>query len=270
VTWKGAIAFAGIVVHIALYNRVKSRTSESFRMLAPNGRPIAQVLQDSDGKIVDRDQVRKGVAAGPDEWTALSEEAANKIAEGERSKILDPSGFAPLDTIPLELATASYEVRADEKVAGADRSVNVLWNGLRAAKLAFVTQITVRSGSRDAILVLWADDRGLWATALPFEAECNGLSQPGFTEDERAADLFSRVIGASYTVKPFAHADYVSDYATRRQAVIDAVLAGKEVEAPASARPEAEVVDLMAALEALAAARPETKTEVEPSQGAAA
>lgn len=248
-TWRGAIEFNGFPINIALWPKVKSSRGESFRTLAPDGQPVKQVYLDSSGEQVTTAECSKGVETEKGVFKTLSPEAVERIQEGEKSSVLGASYFAPIESIPLEGSTNAYYVTADEKVAGADSSANVLWNGLRAQGLAYVTQATLRAGSADVVLVVWASDKGLEAVALPFRPQVWERPAAAFAEDGAAADLFAQFIDDD-EVRPFNLDDFTSAYSERRKAVVDAELAGETVQGPEPAATEAAVPDLMAALKA--------------------
>lgn len=266
-SWTGAIDLGGFPVHIALYNRVRSTRGESFRMIAPNGGGVSQQLVDSDGEPVERAACGRGVERGG-ALIPLSQEALDTIGKAERSTTLEPGAFAPIDTVPLDLSTTSYAVVPDGKVAGADGPVMILWNGLLARGLAYITTITVRSGSRDGILAIYAKDDGLYAAAIPFEAEVNATPEVEWTVDPKAREVFSAFVEAQYAsiTGPFDHTAFESEYATRREQVLDKVLSGAEVEAPAAPAPADSTPDLLANLEAAVAeaSKPKGKAKAKP------
>lgn len=247
-TWRGAIDVGGFPVHVALYNRVKSRAGESFRMLAPNGQPVSQCLKDTEGNEVERSECGRGVEVAPGKFARLTDEQIELIGKAERSVTLKPEQFCPVNSIPFELGTSSYVVTADSKVPGSEDSTNVLWNGLRGNKLAYVTRITIRSGSRDSILVIYPDEEGLLAIALPYLEEMHELPRGEFKRDKRAADLFKAFIESSgIEVKDFDHTKLHSEYKRRREQVLAQVLSGKAVEVVEAKQPDK--ADLMAVLE---------------------
>lgn len=252
--WKGAVEFGGFPVHVRLFSRKKSRGSESFRTLAPNGLPVKSQYVDTEGNPVERSETSKGVEVSKDSFVALSPDAVEQIASMEKSTSVEPRQFSPLESVPLELATMSYVVIPDKDVAGADGPVNVLWNGLRKQNLAYCTQVAMRSGSRDSILVLYARDDGLYAAALPFGAELTDTPSHEFTEDKKAQGLFSQFVAASYKdeLGSFDLSEYESEHAERRQKAIDAALSGKPVQMPEAPEQPAGG-DLMAVLEAAVA-----------------
>jgi non-homologous end joining protein Ku len=253
IAWRGAVEFSGFPVNLALYARVRgSKGNGSFRMLAPNtGNPVAQQLVDSEtGAVVERAETRKGVEVAKDTYEALSDEQVALIEDGAKTQLAELRQFAPLDTIDWTLATATYAVRADDKVPGSASAVNILWNGLQSTGLAYLTQMSMRAGS-DVILAIYADEGGMWAATLPFEHVVYDVPEPSFEPDPKARALFAQVVEAHYgdQVKGYDPADYASEAKARRDAVVAAVLAGSEVEAPeAKPVPAApSLMDLMAA-----------------------
>jgi DNA end-binding protein Ku len=247
--WRGALDLGGFPVNVALYSRTKSQRSESFRILAPDGQPRIQQYVDTAGNVLTKDECRQAVEVSKGQFVPLTDEAVELINDRQRSTVLEPEAFVPTDTLPLDLAITTYAVRADDKVPGADRSVNVVWNGLRASELAYVTKLTPRAGSVDSILVVYATTDGLWAATLPFAAELYEVPPAEFVTDDQQASVFETAILANQTVQPFDHSQYVSEYRTRRQAAIDAALSGEQLVAPVA--PQAsQVPDLMAALSA--------------------
>lgn len=271
-TWRGAIELAGFPVHVALYNRVKSdRNGGGFRMLGTDDKPVKQALVESGeyAKLekdpltkvatIGRNDTRKGVEIGKDQYKALPQTAIDKISEAERTTQVTPKCFVPVDTLPVELADKAMVVVPDDKVAGSEQSVNLLWNGLLDTGYAYCTEVTLRSGSRDAILCLYAHPEGLYAVTLPFEHDLSPVPTFEYTDDDKARALFSKVVEGEYQVRDsFVLSEFVSTYRERREKAIDAALAGKKVEAPKA--PSFTGRNLMDALEESVKAAPGAKS----------
>lgn len=258
--WRGAVEFAGFPVNVKLSNRVKSRSGESFKTLAPDGKPVRSIYIDSNDEPVDRANTSKGIEIGKDDWKPLTQEAVDSIAAAEKDSIVTPRTFAPVDTVPLELAVTAYSVVPDDKVPGAEKSVNTLWNGLRESGLAYTTEVVLKAGSRDAILVLYARSDGLYAVTLPYAVELHQPESFDWQRDDAQAEAFTRFVEGEYQQREFDHSEYESGWRARRQAAIDAVLNGKKVKAQPKAKAEAATPDLMSALEAsVESAKPATK-----------
>jgi non-homologous end joining protein Ku len=261
-SWSGALEVSGFPVPVVFYPRVKKLRNESFKTLAPDGKPVHQQYIDSEGKPVE--ETRKGVEVAKGTYVPMTDEALEAIGEGSRSTLVVPEEFVPLESVPLHFAIERWAVRPNERVPGSEKSVNILWNGLCSTKLAYIAKITTRSGAHDSILAVYADSDGLWAAALPFAAELYDVPATDcFVLDRAAGDLFASFVGARQinnekTSTAFAHEKFASEYAARREAAIAAVLAGESV--PVAKTTPTATVDLMAALEAsVKAAKPKTK-----------
>lgn len=247
IAWRGAIEFAGFNVNVALYSRVKKARNQSFRNIAPDGQPVKQLVVDSKGKPVKADAIRKGYETSKDTFAIMTPEALEQINSGVKTKVAALAGLAPRESIALDLAIDRFAVRPDEKVAGAESAANIMWNGLRDTGLAYTTQVSL-SGGADAILALYADERGFWGALLPFEGELYEVPTHEFTTDAKASALFAQVVEQQHEVADFDHAAFKSEYSARRLAAIQSVIDGKPVEVTADAEPESTVPDLMAVL----------------------
>ena len=261
VAWRGAIEMGGFPINVALYSRVKKQRTESFRTLAPNGQPVKNKQVDSDGNPVDSDSTQKGVEVSKDQYVPLTEEALEKIKEGGKTKIAKPDSFCPLESIDLTLAIDRFAVRPDSKVPVSDAAVNIVWNGLRSTGSAYVSQVTLRGGSHDSVLVLYATETDFFGALLPFEEELYPVPEADFTRDEQQEQLVAQVIDQQYEKGEFEHGKYRSEYRARRQQAIEAVLSGAEVPEPEQT-PTQQTPDLMAML-SQAVAKPKGKTKVE-------
>lgn len=252
-SWSGALTLAGLPIHVRLYPRVKSRSSESFKRLAPTDQqPVKQQLVDTGGGVVAQSDCLSGVEVAKGTFKALPPEAVELIGSAERSSVLEPEQFCPLASVPLELTITSYAMTPDEKIPGSDMGVKIVWNGLRAGELAYITQITPRAGSRDSVLVVWADATGLYANTLPFDQELQTVPEWDMVEDEDQAATFEAFVQANYSdmLGEFDHAAFTSAYKERRAEAVQAALKGEAIVVPEVEQAKAAVPDLMAAMQA--------------------
>lgn len=250
--WTGAIMFAGFPIHVRAYPLVKSKSSDSFKTLAPTDKlPVAQQLVDGSGAVVERAECLKGHEVSKGKFVALDPAAVEMIRNAEATPEIDPERFAPLDTVPLHLASGHFALRPNEKVPGAEGPVGILWNGLRASERALITKWVPRAGARDGLVAITATESDLHAHQLPFADELAELPAYEFEENEQAAQMFDQFVGMNYPTDPFDHAAFESDYLARRQAAIDAALKGETIEAPKKADDgKLGAPDLMAAMAA--------------------
>jgi non-homologous end joining protein Ku len=270
-SWKGAVTFAGFPIHVAMYQRIRSRSADSFKMLGSDDKPVRSILvesgeyekleKDPHAKVltIGRNDTKRGVPIGKDEYVALTENQREAIAEGERSTVVEPDELVPVATVPFDLKDKSMFVVPDKKVPGSEASVDALYSYLSDTEQAYVTEVTLRSGSRDSILVLYPGKGGLLAVTLPFGEELN--DEPGGyarTYNEQAAQVLGRAAEA-YETHDFDFEVHESSYMERREQAIDAALNGVEPTQAKSKPPKTTGVDLMSALEEGIGAAPTAK-----------
>ena len=261
-TWRGAVGVGPFSVPVALYPRQKSTKDLSFKYLSKDGGPVKQAYvtkEDFDRieadpetqvTVLPKESLRRGVEEAEDQFFVIPDASVEAIKERERSRLVQPNSYCPLHTVPRELSRASYKVMPDDKVAGSEASYAGVWNGLFGTGLAYCTQITIRGGARDSILVLYAQGDGIYAEAMPFESELHDVPEIELETDQKAANVFARFIEASDEpiLEEFDHSRFSSTAQAQRQAAIDEAKEGKAITAPEPAEAPA-VPDLVAALE---------------------
>lgn len=253
-SWSGAITFAGFPIGVKAYNVHKSPSKDSFKSLCECHRaPIAQPKTCSvSGDAVT--ETLKGHEASKDSFVVVDMGEA-----APSSAALEPEKIVSVASLPLELASGTYRLVASD--AANEKSVAILYRSLRKLDAAYVTHLTMRAGSRDALTVIYAADDGLAAATLPHLTELNdipsGEGVTGVEISDAETAMFEQAINTLYGgVQSFSHEAFASAYHQRRDAAIEAALKGEKVVAPAAA-PAPVVPDLMAALSAsLAAAKP--------------
>jgi non-homologous end joining protein Ku len=256
--WRGAVEIKvngfPIPVNIALEPRTsKLKPPSSFRLVSPEGEAVGQTyITDDDSWRGSVGECARAIENDEGKWVVLDNDTISAIRDSERSTLVEPDSFAPIDTLDLATAHASFAVQPDSKQPGAERQVEVVWNGLRYAKLAYITRIVMRGGALDGIVAIYADEHGLWAVTMPFEAEIKADVKPAVWEaNDEVGAMFAQAIEASYEVKPYDPADHPSVHHGRQVELLKQALAGNVIEAP-KPEPTVEVPDLMAALAASA------------------
>ena len=256
--WKGAIEIkvngVPFPANVLFNARKKSTRGPGFKMVGPDGLPpVGRKYEATSGNEITSDDIRKAVSVGRGKQAVLhplSSEAVETITDQGKTVMMEADYLAPVASLPVEDALMSYDVTPDLEVAGAERSVNVLWNGLRATGLAYVSHATI--GTRDSIVAIWAGDidEGLKAVSLPFVAEMYPpTGYDAWQVDQEQGNVMAQSFEQEYEIKTaFDHKAFASDYEARRNAVIDKVLAGQDVPAPEAPKPTEAAPDLMAML----------------------
>jgi non-homologous end joining protein Ku len=244
-------------VNVELYARVRSTRNKSFRNLAPSGQPIeSKSLDPATGESVS--SPRKGWDVGKGQFVVMPPEALSEMSKAEKTKVLRAEQYADLDSIDLSMAINRYAVRPDPDVAASDQAVTIVWNGLHNLRKAYVAPMTM-SASNESVLVIYANDDGLWAAALPFVDELYPVPTFSFEKSDQAAALFEQMLEDDPKVGEFDHERYVGECRKRREEIIERVVAGGVVETtPDEPEPQPQP-DLMALLAKAVEAKKTTK-----------
>jgi non-homologous end joining protein Ku len=247
-TWRGGLEVPGGAVAVTLWPQAKDPSKDGFKQLAPNGSGIRQKLVDSDGNEVARSDLGKGYDTG----AGLLRIDERILGHMDRTGLAAMNGLHPVESVPIESARKIYRVRPDKDSPGAAENLELFWNGLLANGLAYVTELTMRSGSRDKLLALYATEDDFFAAELPYHAELR-LDAPAFTleRNEKQASVFAQFVELMEIETPaFDHEAIESQWSRRRDDAITAAMSDQplpEVEEP---KPTPQTPDLMAALEA--------------------
>jgi non-homologous end joining protein Ku len=243
--WRGALELTiggvPLPVNVQMFARVKTARSKSFALIDPEtgARP-----EKSDGpKTVRAWEVKAN------QFVVMPKDALDEIKKSEKTKVLKATQYADVDGIDLSIAIARYAIRPDPDVAASDQALQILWNGLLSSGKAYVAPLTL-SSANESILVIYANAKGLWAVALPFEDEMYPVPPFEFEENDAVAELFENVLDEADTTE-FDHARYVGECRKRREDVIAQVVAGGVVAVtPDEPETPVEQPDLMAMLTA--------------------
>jgi non-homologous end joining protein Ku len=249
-TWSGAVEFkvSGMPVPIGLsfYNRHQSPPkSEGFRMVDAKGYPVSQKWETHDGKIVDRSATLKGIEVAKGQPCKVVDPETIALLEADRTQLAEPDSFAPLSSIDLTLAKATYYVTPDASQPGSEKSAQV-----RCNDLAYVTRITFRGNSPDTLIVIYGAEDGLRAASMPFAGTTNEPPPCGWEPDENVGKVFAAAVAQSYEVANFDPAEHPSEFKARRAKVVEAILADEAPAVEAPAPQKSTEPDLMALLTA--------------------
>ena len=255
-SWSGELSLVGFPIKVAAYQQLKSKQADSLKMLDPEDLlPVKQQLVNSRGEEVERALTRRGVEVNGG-IKPLSAEQLEQIQEGERSRRVEALDFPSRSSVPIHLATTHYVLAPPEKSPEAGESLNVLWNGLKAADRVLILELTMRAGARPRLMAVEALDTGLVMHELPYVTDFQDKPAWVPSENEQAAALLERFVEVSGNTDDFAHESWQDHYAERRSAIIEAALRGETITPEASDTPAVVAPDLMAALAAQLEAEP--------------
>jgi non-homologous end joining protein Ku len=252
--WRGAIEVTiqgfPVPINVAFENRTREDKPEGFALTSPDGHPVKQFYLTEDeswkGTIGD---CGRAIKVGKTGLHPVTKDTIEAIGNSERSTSVEPDSFAPLDSIDLALCSGSYAVVPDLKAApAAARQAEIIWNGLRYSKLAYITRLVMRAGALDRMVAIYADDDGLWAVGLPWATEITDVTSHSYTANDEVGAMFAQAISGDYEVAPYDRSAYASEHKARRDGVIAQVLAGQTPTPAPAPKVADDAPDLMAVL----------------------
>jgi non-homologous end joining protein Ku len=261
-TWTGAIEFAGFPINVRAYAVLQSAANGSFKGVCDcHSLPVKQDKFCSvDGSRVARANEQAGtggligtakaVEVSKGKFAVLSEAAIESIESSQRTDVVRIERVCSLASIPLHTQNGCLRLIADEKVPGSAGPVGILWNGLRDGHAAVIEGFCPRAGTKPSLLVVYADDSGLFASTLPYADQVQPVPGDAPVIDDEQAAVFEKFVAMTYPTEDFDHGYYVNHYKERRDAAITAALNGGTIAAPQAAPAPTAAPDLMAAMKA--------------------
>ena len=193
---------------------------------------------------VARSEIVKGYEYEKNQYVVIPDEEL-KNAVPETSTQMEIVEFVKLDEIDPIYFETSYYMQPEE--AGR-KAYALLFEAMQATH--FVALAEVAMHRREHVMVIRPGKRGLITHTMYYAQEVRSAEEYRVAGEEvsgRELTLAKQLIES--LVAPFDAAKYKDKSREKIQALIDARLAGKEVEQVVTERKPAEVVDIMAALQ---------------------
>lgn len=249
-TGTATVSFGLVSIPVKIYSTGESRSAVRFNMLHAGcgTRLKQQYVCPTDDEVVERKDTVRGyefakgqyVMLSDDEYKALQEVATNAINLVE---------FVPAEAVdPVYLNKAYY--LGPEK--GGARAYKLLSQAMTESGLVGLAKYSAR-GKQYLVMVRPNDEGGLVMHQLKYADEIKEFSEVPIDEAPEATDaelgLARQLIEqiASQTFDPSKYTDEVKD---RMLELINQKVEGAEITAVPEAAPQAQVIDLMAALKA--------------------
>ncbi len=248
--WKGSINFGLISIPVKLYSAV-SEKSVRFHQL--DGRDGARVRQrrvnEVTGEEVEYSDIVKGYEISPDNYVVVSEEElAQFTSEATHSLALDC--FVDLDEIDPIFFDGAYHVTPSQPA----KPYALLVRAMEESNKVGIARFVMRSKER--VAVLRPKDGTLLLSMMVYADELNEREALPEFDDLADVEVTPKEVAMAESLieslsEPFAPETYRDTY---REQVVDLIgqkASGTPMVAPAGSKPaSADVVDLMAALEA--------------------
>ena len=253
--WNGSISFGLVNIPVKLYNAV-SRKNVSFHQIdSDSGARIKmQRVSSKTGEEVPYERIVKGFEISPDRYVVITPEELDNL-DPKATRAIDIEDFVELDQIdPVHYERPYYLV--PEK--GAAKAYALLLQAMKDSNKVAIARMVLRTKQYLAAIRPKGDilclETMLFADEVVDEAELDGVPGDDVEVSERELKMARQLIESLST--DFEPEKYQDEYRERVLALIEAKAEGAEIVAQAASEEPAQVVDLMAALEAsLAAAR---------------
>jgi DNA end-binding protein Ku len=259
------ISFGLVTVPIRVYPATRISGGLSFHMLhaKDNVRVKQQYVCPKEDVVVPRSEMVKGYEYRKDKYVVFTTEELKALDEQSTNGI-EITEFLPADAVDPVYFEKTYYLGPDK---GGEKAFSLLAEAMEAVERIALAHYAARGKSY--LVLLRATGGRLMMQQLYHSDEVREVSEvPGSTRQNREAEVkLARQLIDQISEEKFRPEKYEDVVRKRIEKLIQQKLKGKDItEAPAEARPKAEVIDLMEALKASlgkrkgAAARPAART----------
>ena len=243
-----SISFGLVTVPIRIYPATRASAGISFHLLhkKDHSRLKQQYVCEKDGEVVPRSEMVKGYEFAKGRYVTFTDEEL-KALDQKATNGIEIAEFVPAGSVDPVYFERSYYLGPDKNGA---KAFSLLVRAMHETGLLAVAKYAARG--KDYLVLLRPADERLEMIQLYNEDEVRSPSEvPVETRASTQAEvkLATRLI-ESIASKEFDPGKYGDEVRRRIQELIEAKVQGKDITVPAPQKRKAEVVDLMAALQA--------------------
>ena len=265
--WTGSISFGLVNVPVKLYSAVEQKDIHFSQFEEGTGAKIRyKRVSEKTGKEVPYEKIVKGYEVAKGRFVIVTPEELES-AEPESTRTIDIDDFVDLEEIDPIFYDRTYYLAPASDDAGSKRAYNLLLKAMEEKKKVGVGKFVMRTkqylGAVRPLGDVLALSTMVFGDEVRDRKEIEELSSAKNTKvGDREVAMAEQII-ESLSVK-WDPSRYHDTYREKVLEVIERKAEGEEIVATAPASKEAEVVDLMAALEAsLAAAKKGVDPKIE-------
>jgi DNA end-binding protein Ku len=253
--WSGSISFGLVNVPVKLYSAISPKDVRFNQLEEGTGARIRQKRVSAEtGEEVPYERIVKGYEISPDRYVIITPEELEAL-DPKANRSIDIEDFVEYDQIdPVHYERPYYLV--PEK--GAAKAYALLLQAMKDSNKVAIARMVLRTKQYLAAIRPKGDvlclETMLFADEVVPESELDGVPGDDVEVSERELKMARQLIESLST--DFEPEKYTDEYREQVLALIEAKAEGQEIVAQPASEEPAQVVDLMAALEAsLAAAR---------------
>ena len=244
--WKGAVSFGLVNVPVKLYSATESHDI-SFRQVhrTDGGQIRYQRVCSACGEMVAYDEIAKGYEADDGQMVILTDEDLATLPN-QANKEVAVDKFVPREQIDPMLFDKPYYLEPEK---AATKAYALLRDALTASDRVALVSVAIRTRKTmailrvvDGVIVL---QTLLWPDEIRSAEQINlGDTSPASDKELAMAGLLVESLAGDYDPS-----EVVDDYAGAVEALVKSKIEGGEVETPVVIEDQAEVVDLLEALQ---------------------
>ena len=256
---SSTITFGLVSVPVRLYPATRESAGLSFHLVhAKDGvRLRQQLVCPKDGDVVPRSEAIKGYEHSKGEYVTFTDKEL-KALDKQASAGIEVQEFVPVGSLPAVHFDRSYYLGPDK---GGDRAFALLVAALEEEGLLAIGEYAARG--KDYLVALRPFEKRLLMQQLFHADEVRPVSEvPAPESQAKAAELkLARELVGQLTSEKFDPERYEDEVRKRIRDLIAQKVEGGEIKAAPEARPQAKVIDLMAALKASLAKQEKERAE---------
>jgi DNA end-binding protein Ku len=246
--WKGAVSFGLVTIPIKLYSATEEHDVPLHQVHAKDGARIRyKRVCEAEGVEVPYGEISRGYQLPDGDTVVLHADELAKLPIAS-SRTIDVLRFVPADQIDPVYFAKSYYLQADGPGA---KPYVLLRQALADAGTYALVKVALRQ--REALAVLRAVDDVLVLQTMLWPDEIRDASglAPDADVEIRPQELSMAASYIDTLTGEFEPDEFTDEYAGALRELVEAKVAGREVtQVPEPAGRGADVIDLMAALEA--------------------
>jgi DNA end-binding protein Ku len=257
--WTGSISFGLVNVPVKLYSAVDQKEVHFSQFEEGSGAKIRyKRVSEKSGKEVPYEKIVKGYEVTKGKFVIVTPEELESV-EPESTRSIEIDDFVDLDDIDPIFYERTYYLAPADSNAGSAKAYSLLLKAMEEKKKVGIGKFVMRTKQYLAAIRPLGDVLAL--STMVFGDEIRDRSEIEELSNGKGVKVGSREVAMAEQIIDSLSVEwdpsrYRDTYREKVLELIERKAEGEEIVATAPAKQEAEVVDLMAALEAsLAAAK---------------
>ena len=249
--WKGAIQFGLVTIPVKLYTATESDYTIRFNMLhEPDlSRIQMKVWCPEDEKVISRSETVKGYEYAPDQYVVITDEDLEKVPL-KTMRSIEIEQFTPRDETNSSHAQFTKQAYYIEPDKIGRKAFYLLRSVLQEKGLTAICKVVIRD--REALAAMDPFEDTMVLTTLHWPDEIRAVSELDLPADDFDFKPAERKMAEQLVeamTQDFDASKYKDEYREALLQVIEAKVAGVEIQAPEPVEESSSLVDLMKLLQ---------------------